>query len=241
MDASYSIFSNRHSLLVWKQPQALSNAIFASGLAWIFWSELLTWQKMINFDMALRLASCGRTSKPIICKFLCLTCVTGSDKYWFQILWSLMCMHSCISANPRSTILRPFRHEIENFLVYNIINTQLIFLSFAYRFVSEGNTFICTFRQSFAYIAKHMFQANQWSCVLIHVLLSWFTYISLIYTFNSQVLKTKDYIQVEQEKPLDYIKIKPRAKLLKSDFWLPQITKFIYDLLILWCRRLAEP
>ena len=36
--------------------------------------------------------------------------------------------------------------------------------------------------------------------------------------FCMQVLKTRDYIQVEQENPFDNIKVKPRAKLMKSDF-----------------------
>ncbi|XP_022718441.1 sister chromatid cohesion 1 protein 4-like isoform X2 [Durio zibethinus] len=36
--------------------------------------------------------------------------------------------------------------------------------------------------------------------------------------FETLVLKTKDYIHVEQGKPLDNICIKPRAKLMKSDF-----------------------
>lgn len=34
-----------------------------------------------------------------------------------------------------------------------------------------------------------------------------------------QVLKTRDYIHVEQPKPFDNISIKPRIKLMKSDFW----------------------
>ncbi|XP_010549894.1 PREDICTED: sister chromatid cohesion 1 protein 4 [Tarenaya hassleriana] len=36
--------------------------------------------------------------------------------------------------------------------------------------------------------------------------------------FETLVLKTKDYIQVEQAKPFDSIKVKPRAKLMKSIF-----------------------
>ncbi|MBA0681019.1 hypothetical protein Goari_012682 [Gossypium aridum] len=36
--------------------------------------------------------------------------------------------------------------------------------------------------------------------------------------FETLVLKTKDYIHVEQGKPFDDICIKPRLKLLKSDF-----------------------
>ncbi|XP_044496245.1 sister chromatid cohesion 1 protein 4-like isoform X2 [Mangifera indica] len=36
--------------------------------------------------------------------------------------------------------------------------------------------------------------------------------------FETLVLTTKDYIQVEQPKPLENINIKPRAKLIKSDF-----------------------
>ncbi|KAJ0969347.1 hypothetical protein J5N97_022224 [Dioscorea zingiberensis] len=36
--------------------------------------------------------------------------------------------------------------------------------------------------------------------------------------FETLVLKTKDYIHVEQEKPLDCLNIKPRIKLLKSEF-----------------------
>ncbi|KAL0918893.1 hypothetical protein M5K25_010940 [Dendrobium thyrsiflorum] len=36
--------------------------------------------------------------------------------------------------------------------------------------------------------------------------------------FETLVLKTRDYIQVEQEKPFEYIQIKPRIKLLKSEF-----------------------
>ncbi|WOL04453.1 sister chromatid cohesion 1 protein 4 isoform X1 [Canna indica] len=35
--------------------------------------------------------------------------------------------------------------------------------------------------------------------------------------FETLVLKTKDYIHVEQENPADYITIRPRAKLLKSE------------------------
>lgn len=34
-----------------------------------------------------------------------------------------------------------------------------------------------------------------------------------------QVLKTRDYIHVEQAKPFDNISIQPRIKLMKSDFW----------------------
>jgi hypothetical protein len=34
-----------------------------------------------------------------------------------------------------------------------------------------------------------------------------------------QVLKTRDYIHVDQLKPFDSISVKPRAKLMKSDFW----------------------
>ena len=33
-----------------------------------------------------------------------------------------------------------------------------------------------------------------------------------------QVLKTKDYINVEQAKPFDNINVKPRIKLMKSEF-----------------------
>lgn len=33
-----------------------------------------------------------------------------------------------------------------------------------------------------------------------------------------QVLKTKDYIHVEQARPSDNINIKPGAKLMKADF-----------------------
>lgn len=33
-----------------------------------------------------------------------------------------------------------------------------------------------------------------------------------------QVLKTRDYIHVEQAKPFDNLNIKPRVKLMKSDF-----------------------
>lgn len=36
--------------------------------------------------------------------------------------------------------------------------------------------------------------------------------------FETLVLKTRDYIQVEQEKPFDNINVKPRVKLMKSDF-----------------------
>ncbi|XP_015572226.2 sister chromatid cohesion 1 protein 4 isoform X2 [Ricinus communis] len=36
--------------------------------------------------------------------------------------------------------------------------------------------------------------------------------------FETLVLKTKDYVHVEQGKPFDNINIKPRAKLMKSDF-----------------------
>ncbi|KAK4787821.1 hypothetical protein SAY86_011654 [Trapa natans] len=36
--------------------------------------------------------------------------------------------------------------------------------------------------------------------------------------FESLVLKTRDYIQVEQEKPFDNINMKPRTKLMKSQF-----------------------
>ncbi|KAF2292039.1 hypothetical protein GH714_000287 [Hevea brasiliensis] len=36
--------------------------------------------------------------------------------------------------------------------------------------------------------------------------------------FETLVLKTRDYVHVEQAKPFDNINIKPRAKLMKSDF-----------------------
>lgn len=36
--------------------------------------------------------------------------------------------------------------------------------------------------------------------------------------FETLVLKTKDYVHVEQARPLDNINIKPRAKLMKADF-----------------------
>ncbi|PIA29600.1 hypothetical protein AQUCO_05800022v1 [Aquilegia coerulea] len=36
--------------------------------------------------------------------------------------------------------------------------------------------------------------------------------------FETLVLKTRDYIHVEQENPFDIINIKPRGKLMKSDF-----------------------
>ncbi|XP_065010404.1 sister chromatid cohesion 1 protein 4-like isoform X1 [Musa acuminata AAA Group] len=36
--------------------------------------------------------------------------------------------------------------------------------------------------------------------------------------FETLVLKTKDFIQVEQERPSDYITIRPRSKLLKAEF-----------------------
>ncbi|CAK9162289.1 unnamed protein product [Ilex paraguariensis] len=36
--------------------------------------------------------------------------------------------------------------------------------------------------------------------------------------FEALVLKTRDYIHVEQENPFDNISIKPRVKLMKSDF-----------------------
>ncbi|KAG0478349.1 hypothetical protein HPP92_013068 [Vanilla planifolia] len=36
--------------------------------------------------------------------------------------------------------------------------------------------------------------------------------------FETLVLKTRDYIEVEQEKPFEYVKVMPRMKLLKSEF-----------------------
>ncbi|GLT68477.1 hypothetical protein SLA2020_407030 [Shorea laevis] len=36
--------------------------------------------------------------------------------------------------------------------------------------------------------------------------------------FETLVLKTRDYIHVEQAKPFDNLNIKPRVKLMKSDF-----------------------
>ncbi|KAK4745738.1 hypothetical protein SAY87_012050 [Trapa incisa] len=36
--------------------------------------------------------------------------------------------------------------------------------------------------------------------------------------FESLVLKTRDYIQVEQGKPFDHINMRPRTKLMKSQF-----------------------
>lgn len=34
-----------------------------------------------------------------------------------------------------------------------------------------------------------------------------------------QVLKTKDYIHVEQENPFEKINIQPRVKMMKSELW----------------------
>lgn len=55
--------------------------------------------------------------------------------------------------------------------------------------------------------------------LILHVSLGrYFNHLLMSHVINYQVLKTKDYIHVEQSSPYDTINILPRVELTKVDF-----------------------